>query len=137
LNSQATDVASYATSPYWSIVDGPWKVKTFTTTGEVTMVPNPDYSGSPKPSLSQFVEVPFTSDQAMLNEIKSGGPNALDMAELPDEFLPQLSSVEAEGYTAVNFPDFSFAFFPLNMGNPIFRARIQSALLPPGVRAPR
>jgi peptide/nickel transport system substrate-binding protein len=68
-------VASYATSPYWSIVDGPWKVKTFTTTGEVTMVPNPDYSGSPKPSLSQFVGVPFTSDQAMLNEIKSGGPN--------------------------------------------------------------
>ncbi len=120
LNSQATDVASYATSPYWSIVDGPWKLKSFTTTGEVTMVPNPDYSGSPKPILSQFVEVPFTSDEAMLNEIKSGGPSALSMAELPDEFLPQLSSVEAEGYTAVNFPDFSFAFFPLNMGNPIF-----------------
>ena len=56
----------------------------------------------------------------MLNEIKSGGPSALSMAELPDEYLPQLKSVEAEGYTAVNFPAFSFAFFPLNMGNPIF-----------------
>jgi peptide/nickel transport system substrate-binding protein len=119
LNSQATDVATYASSPYWSIVDGPWKLKSFTSTGEVTMVPNADYSGSPKPSLAQFVEVPFTSDQAMLNEIKSGGPSALSMAELPDEFLPQLKSVEAEGYNAVNFTSFSFAFFPLNMGNPI------------------
>jgi peptide/nickel transport system substrate-binding protein len=119
LNSQATDVASYATSPYWSIVDGPWKLKSFTSTGQVTFVPNTDYSGSPKPTLSQFVEVPFTSDEAILNEIKSGGPSALTMAELPDEYLPQLKSVEGEGYNAVNFTGFSFAFFPLNEGNPI------------------
>jgi peptide/nickel transport system substrate-binding protein len=118
LNTQATDVASYATSPYWSIVDGPWKLKSFTSTGQVTFVPNPDYSGSPKPSLAQFVEVPFTSDESMLNEIKSGGPSALSMAELPDEYLPQLKSVEGEGYNAVNFTTFSFSFFPLNFGNP-------------------
>jgi peptide/nickel transport system substrate-binding protein len=119
LNSEATDVASYATSPYWSIVDGPWKVKSFTSTGQVTFVPNTSYSGSPKPTLSQFVEVPFTSDEAALNELKSGGPNALSMAELPDEYIPQLKSVESEGYNAVNFTGFSFSFFPLNFGNPI------------------
>ena len=78
-------------------MDGPWKLKSFTSTGEVTFVPNPDYSGSPKPTLSKFVEVPFTSDEAILNEIKSGGPSALTMAELPDEYLPQLKSIESEG----------------------------------------
>ena len=41
LNTQATDVASYASSPLWSVVDGPWKLQSFTTTGEVTFVPNP------------------------------------------------------------------------------------------------
>jgi len=120
LNSQATNVASYASSPLWSVVDGPWKLQSFTTTGEVTFVPNPDYGGSPKPTLSKFVEVPFTSDEAMLNEIKSGGPKALSMAELPDEFLPQLKSIVSEGYNAVNFTDYGISYFPLNLGNPTF-----------------
>ncbi len=120
LNTQATNVASYASSPLWSVVDGPWKLQSFTTTGEVTYVPNPSYGGSPKPTLSKFVEVPFTSDQAILNEIKSGGPKALSMAELPDEYLPQLKSVEGEGYNAVNFTDYSISYFPLNLGNPTY-----------------
>ncbi len=120
LNTQATNVASYASSPLWSVVDGPWRLQSFTTTGEVSFVPNPDYSGSPKPTLSKFVEVPFTSDEAILNEIKSGGPNALSMAELPDEYLPQLKSVESEGYNGVNFTDYGISYFPLNLGNPTF-----------------
>jgi peptide/nickel transport system substrate-binding protein len=120
LNTQATNVASYANSPLWSIVDGPWKLQSFTSTGEVTFVPNPTYGGSPKPTLSKFVEVPFTSDEAILNEIKSGGPSALSMAELPDEYLPQLKSVEGEGYNAVNFTDYGISYFPLNLGNPTF-----------------
>jgi peptide/nickel transport system substrate-binding protein len=120
LNTQATNVASYANSPLWSVVDGPWKLQSFTTTGEVTFVPNPDYSGSPKPTLSKFVEVPFTSDAAILNEIKSGGPGALSMAELPDEYLPQLKSIASEGYNPVNFTGYSISYFPLNLGNPTF-----------------
>jgi peptide/nickel transport system substrate-binding protein len=114
IKNELGGVTTYANSPLWSIVDGPWKVSSFTTTGKVTFVPNPDYSGSPKPTLSQFVEVPFTSDQAIINEIKSGGPNALTAAELPDEYIPQLKSVEAEGYNATNFTTFSFSYFPLN-----------------------
>jgi peptide/nickel transport system substrate-binding protein len=118
--NDAQGVTTYAASPIWSTVDGPWKLSSFTSTGEVTFVPNTTYSGSPKPTLSKFVEVPFTTDQAILNEIKSGGPSALSMAELPDEFLPQLSSIVSEGYTATNFTGFSFAYFPLNLGNPKF-----------------
>jgi peptide/nickel transport system substrate-binding protein len=125
LDSQAKDVATYTSSPLWSVVDGPWKLQSFTSTGEATFVPNPSYSGSPKPTLSKYVEVPFTSDQAMLNEIKSGGPNALTMAQLPDEYLPQLKSIEAEGYNATNFTSFGFAYFVLNLGNPTFGPAFQ------------
>jgi peptide/nickel transport system substrate-binding protein len=120
LNKLAGNVTTYGGSPFWSVVDGPWQVKSFTSTGEVTFVPNADYSGSPKPTLSEWVEVPFTDDEAIVNEIKSGGPSALTVAELPDEYLPQLKSIEAEGYTATNFTDFSVAYAPLNLGNPTF-----------------
>ena len=48
---------------------------------QVTLVPNPDYSGSPKPTISKFVELPFTSETAIYNEIRSGGPGALTVAE--------------------------------------------------------
>lgn len=125
IKSQLGGVTTYANSPLWSIVDGPWKVSSFTTTGEVTFVPNTSYSGSPKPTLAKFVEVPFTSDQAIINEIKSGGPSALSFAELPDEYIPQLNSIKAEGYNATNFTTFGFSYFPLNFYapklGPVFR----------------
>jgi peptide/nickel transport system substrate-binding protein len=120
LNKQAGNPPSWPKSKFWSIVDGPWKLQSFTSTGEATFVPNPDYSGSPKPKLSKFVEVPFTSDEAILNELRSGGPNALQVAELPDEYIPELATIENEGYTAVNFASYSIAYFPLNLGNPTF-----------------
>src|SRR5215831_10171124 len=47
LTAQAKNAAAYATSPLWSVVDGPWKLSSFSTTGNVTMVPNTKYSGSP------------------------------------------------------------------------------------------
>src|SRR5215831_11675966 len=47
LTAQSKQAATYATSPLWSVVDGPWKLTSFSTTGNVTMVPNTKYSGSP------------------------------------------------------------------------------------------
>ncbi len=54
--------------PLWSVVDGPFKLQSFTTDGQVTLVPNPRYSGSPKPTISKLVELPFTSEAAIYNE---------------------------------------------------------------------
>jgi peptide/nickel transport system substrate-binding protein len=50
LDTQAKDSPGYAGSPIWSIVDGPWRLKTFNTAGNDAFVPNPEYSGSPKPA---------------------------------------------------------------------------------------
>lgn len=60
LNAQATDLATYATSPIWSVVDGPWKLKSFTTDGKAVFIPNTSCSGPIKSTIKEFVELPFT-----------------------------------------------------------------------------
>ncbi len=61
--------ATYASSPIWSVVDGPWKLKTFNATGDDTFVPNSKYTGPVKPSYSQFVIQNFTADTAEVNSL--------------------------------------------------------------------
>ncbi len=118
LDTQSKSVATWASSPLWSVVDGPFKLTQFTNTGEVTLVPNPDYSGSPKPTISKFVEVPFTDDSAVFNDIRSGGTKALTIASLPSEYAPQVATVESEGFTYNKAASYSFNYFVLNQNNP-------------------
>ena len=72
LTAQSKNASTYATSPLWSVVDGPWKLSSFSTTGNVTMVPNPEYSGSPKPKLAAVKFVPYTADSAEYTALKTG-----------------------------------------------------------------
>jgi peptide/nickel transport system substrate-binding protein len=118
LDTQSKAVSSWATSPVWGVVDGPFKLTGFTTSGQVTLVPNPSYSGSPKPSISKLVELPFTSDTAIYNQIRSGGPSALTIASLPAQYAPQISTVAGEGYALDSAASYSFNYFPLNLNNP-------------------
>ena len=73
LNAQARDLSTYATSPLWSIVDGPWKLSAFSPDGHLTLVPNESYSGPVKPRLAQFQEVPFPTDSAEYAVLRSPG----------------------------------------------------------------
>jgi len=65
-------LSTYATNPLWQVVDGPWHLTKFSATGNLTMVPNPTYSGPIKPTLSSFQELPFTSDSAEYNALVGG-----------------------------------------------------------------
>ena len=71
LDAQSRQPARYASSPIWSIVDGPWKLSAFNVDGHATFVPNPRYSGPVKPTLSKFEEVPFTSEAAEYKALRS------------------------------------------------------------------
>ncbi len=76
LNSQAQQLSTYASNPLWQTVDGPWKLTHFDTNGDLTMVPNPGYSGPVKPTLSEFKEQSFTDTNAEFNALASGsGPD--------------------------------------------------------------
>jgi peptide/nickel transport system substrate-binding protein len=69
---EAGDLATYATNPLWQVVDGPWRLSGFdAATGEVTMVPNTEFSGGQKPHYAKFVEVPFTTDAAEYTALRT------------------------------------------------------------------
>jgi peptide/nickel transport system substrate-binding protein len=99
LNAQAQDLSTYATNPLWQVVDGPWKLSAFTTSGEATFVPNPNYSGPIKPSISKFIELPFTDNDAEVSVLRSG--SSIDIGYLPTGDLGQQGALKSEGYNLV------------------------------------
>jgi peptide/nickel transport system substrate-binding protein len=126
LDSQAKNVSSYASSPLWGVVDGPWKLKAMTSDGHVSMVPNKSYSGSPKPRLAQFNEDPFTSEAAEYNVLRSGGSGSqrVDVGYIPQEDVPTrpagqtVGSNPVPGYQLNPWASWSINYFSMNQANP-------------------
>jgi peptide/nickel transport system substrate-binding protein len=123
LTTQSKDTATYATSPIWTVIDGPWKLQSFNTDGNVSFVPNPKYSSSPKPTISVFKEVPFTTDTAEYTAVKTG---AIDIGYIPAADLPVKSPSAVlpstdplgSGWTMEPNYDWGFAYYLLNWTNP-------------------
>jgi peptide/nickel transport system substrate-binding protein len=126
LNAQAARLASYGSSPVWSVVDGPWRLTGLTSEGMATFVPNPGYSGPDRPHLAKFVELPFTSTDAELSVLRSGpaagGPGSsgeqISVGYVPDDDLPQQPTLRAEGYQLIKDYPFGFDYFEPNFNNP-------------------
>jgi len=117
LDKQSKDLGSWSSSPLWSVVDGPMKLTSFNADGQATLVPNPDWSGTPKPSIAKLVELPYTSEAAIYNTVRSGGPSAVTIANVPSQYAPQLSGLAAEGYDVNKAASYSFNYFPLNLNS--------------------
>ncbi|HLI24071.1 MAG TPA: ABC transporter substrate-binding protein [Acidimicrobiales bacterium] len=115
LNTQSKSPSTWVGSPIWSVVDGPWRLTSFTSTGQATFVPNPKYSGPHKARLAKFVEVPFTSDTSEFNDLRGGG---LTVGYIPPPDEPETSLVDSEGYKSAGGYSFSFGYFPINQNNP-------------------
>jgi peptide/nickel transport system substrate-binding protein len=118
LDAQGKKPSSWASSPLWQVVDGPFKLQSFSSDGQATLVPNSSYSGSPKPTISKLVELPFTSEAAIYNQEKSGGPKSITVGNVPSQYAPQLNSFAAAGFTVNKAASYSFNYFPLNFNNP-------------------
>ena len=82
-------LSTYASNPLWQIVDGPWKLSAFNPDGQLTMVPNPTYSGPVKPTLKTFTELPYTSDSSEFNALVGGN---LSVGYIPLNDLSQATS---------------------------------------------
>lgn len=115
LTAQSKVLTTFATNPLWKVVDGPFELQNYSVTGRAVFVPNPRYSGPVKPSLSKFIELPFTSDAAELDALRSG---AVDVGYLPYEDLPQKGALTAAGYTFAPWLAFYFNYFAVNQHNP-------------------
>jgi peptide/nickel transport system substrate-binding protein len=97
LQKVGTNMASFATNPLWQVVDGPWKLQAFNSSGYYAWVPNKNYSGPDKPYLSKVEWTPFTDDTAEMDTLRSG--TSLDLASVPANDLKQIPALEAEGYS--------------------------------------
>jgi peptide/nickel transport system substrate-binding protein len=73
---------TYATNPLWQVVNGPWHLTSFNSSGYVAMAPNKTYSGPVKPKLDSFVQLPFTSGAAEFNSLVGG---KITVGYLPSE----------------------------------------------------
>jgi peptide/nickel transport system substrate-binding protein len=123
LDSQSKAMSNWASSPVWSVVDGPWKLTSFNSDGNSTFVPNKAYSGSPKPRLAEFQEVPFTTETAEYNVLQAGaagGGQKIDVGYLPTIDAPDkpanatVGANPVNGYTLDPLYSWSINYFPLN-----------------------
>ena len=112
LSAQAKSVNTYASNAMWQVVDGPYKLTSFNnTTGAFTMDPNPSYGGPHAKVMSKLQAVPYTSDTAELNAVKSGN---LDFGYVPLTDVPQIGAVKSAGYNVFGYPDFGWNYLVYN-----------------------
>ncbi|MBO0693760.1 MAG: ABC transporter substrate-binding protein [Acidimicrobiaceae bacterium] len=152
LNGQSKDLSGYAANPLWQIVDGPWKLKSFSSDGHASFIPNHSYSGPVKPSLKQFNMLPFTSDTSEFNVLRSG--KTIDVGYLPTTELtkpkptntspatPGPNPLSGQGYTMAPWVLYGFSYFAINFNNPTtgpvfkqlyFRQALESLIDQPGI----
>jgi peptide/nickel transport system substrate-binding protein len=125
LIAQNRNLSSYATSPLWGVVDGPWKLSAFNSDGALTMVPNKTYGGPVKAKLSAFKEQQFTSDSAEYNVLKSG-TSTVQVGYIPSQDITQPTTSPSKAgpnplspnFVATPWIGYSINYFPINFKNP-------------------
>jgi peptide/nickel transport system substrate-binding protein len=120
------DAANYATDPLWQVVDGPWKLKSYTTDGAADFVPNKTYSGPDKPRLDGFNELPFTSSEALYNAQLAG--SGINVGQVPTSNLPKrdpnsaslvpATSALSKHYTLAPMYVWGWSYAIINYANP-------------------
>jgi peptide/nickel transport system substrate-binding protein len=121
LQTVGKNMSTFATNPLWQVVDGPWKLAAFNSSGYYAWVPNKNYSGPDKPYLSKVEWTPFTDDTAEMDTLRSG--TSLDLAQVPANDLKQIPQLEAEGYDVFQSPTAGMAqilpnFWPAGPATP-------------------
>jgi peptide/nickel transport system substrate-binding protein len=116
LLSQAHSLNTYATNPIWQVVDGPWRLKSYSTRGDIDLVPNPKYSGSVHPKLKELIERPYTSDAAEFDALLSG--SGLTDGYVPSEDNNQIPALKSDGYRVFSTPTYGMNYIVINFNSP-------------------
>ncbi len=119
---------AWAESPIWSIVNGPWRLRSYTLDGVVTFVPNEHYSGPNPARLAEFRQIPTESEEQEYQLLQAGphGPDAVQVGFLPLSYGHQPDNVPTTGgpnplgeeYRIVPQILFNIRMIPLNYLNP-------------------
>jgi peptide/nickel transport system substrate-binding protein len=106
LQKAGADVSTFASSPLWKVVDGPYKLTSFSATNSsYTLVPNPTYGLSPKARANYDVNT-YTSSTAMLNAMLSG---SLEIGQIDaGTQLNSIPSLNSKGYSVFGGPSWGW-----------------------------
>ena len=115
INSQASQLSSYATNPLWKVVSGPYEISKFSTSGNVTLTANPGYDGGEKAQIKTVNLLPFTSSSAEENAVRSG---AVDYGYISPTSVSDESSFTSHGYKVDPWTGWAITYFPYNFNNP-------------------
>jgi peptide/nickel transport system substrate-binding protein len=126
LSAQAKDAGTYATNPIWGVVDGPWKLTSFSTasSGPVTsFVPNAAYSGSPKAQLAGLTYYAYTDDTAEYTALQTG---QVDIGQVPDQDMTPVTGSQVlptnnplgSAYSLEPWYNFGIQYYEINFNNP-------------------
>ena len=115
LDAKNKQVSGYATDPVWQVVDGPWKLSSFSPSGLAKFVPNSTYSGPVKASAASFTEVPYTSESAEYDALRAG---QLSYGYVPFTDVAQKGLIQSQGYQVAPWYLWSMNIIPINFHNP-------------------
>jgi peptide/nickel transport system substrate-binding protein len=116
LLSQARSLNTYGTNPLWQVVDGPFHLQSYSTRGDVDLVPNKHYSGSPKPRIKELIERPFTSDTTQFNSLLAG--TGLTYGYIPSQDDRQIGAVKGLGYRVYDSIVYGINYIVINFNSP-------------------
>jgi peptide/nickel transport system substrate-binding protein len=128
------DQETFATSPIWGVVNGPWRLSAYSRTEGATYVPNEHYSGPVKPRIAEFRQAAMASDEAEYELLKRGphAPGGIQVGFLPFEHVAEPTGDPSQGGPNPLAPDYrlipqvlySIHYFPLNLNNPTAAGRV-------------
>ncbi|HVA21562.1 MAG TPA: ABC transporter substrate-binding protein [Candidatus Micrarchaeia archaeon] len=116
LAKQAGDLATVATNPLWKVVDGPFRVESYSApTSDAILVPNSRYSGPDKPHLAEVKWMVYTSDTAEFDALRAG---ELTYGYLPYNDVSQAGYLRSHGYKVVSWNWYTLNYAEINYTNP-------------------
>jgi peptide/nickel transport system substrate-binding protein len=117
LLAQNKILSTYATNPLWQVVDGPWKLTSYSgSTGDATYVRNSKYSGPATGSIHTLRVLSYTSDSAEFDSLLSSG--GISYGYLPFNDAAQVSRVTADGYQVASWPTWGITYMSMNFASP-------------------
>jgi peptide/nickel transport system substrate-binding protein len=115
LVSAATNINGYDSSQLWRVTDGPFKLSSWSTDGQVTLQKSKSFSGPGAAHLSSVTEVPFTSSTAEFDDLRAGD---VDYGYVPASDLSEVSYLKSQGYSISPWDGWAINYAPYNFNNP-------------------
>jgi peptide/nickel transport system substrate-binding protein len=114
LSKQASSPSTYVSNPLWKVVDGPFTLQSFQTSGYTVFTVNKKYSGPVKPKISTLTLEPFTTDTAEYNALRAG---KLTYGYIPPQDASQKALITSQGYRVEPWIGWQINYIPYNHAN--------------------